>query len=114
MARGKVKRDVLGALSDLHRNSSNPVADQWFSRKKIARQLPSKSGKLNSRRKNALEELRRSGLVDRRLNPRKKNISYEYKLSDTNIDPSQLYPVRRSTENGGLPGNQGTRSPDED
>lgn len=53
----KVSELILNALTELHRKSAEPAADQWFRRAQIAQQLAAPSNHLNPARIGVLEKL---------------------------------------------------------
>lgn len=53
----KATKLILNALSELHRKSADPAADQWFRRAQIAQQLAAPTYQLNPARIGALEAL---------------------------------------------------------
>ncbi len=65
----KVTELILDALSELHRKSIDPAADQWFRRAQIAWQLAAPSNHLNPARIGALEALVVSGRVLKQQKP---------------------------------------------
>lgn len=80
MAQSSVKKLIIQALTELHRRSTAPKEEQWFTRGDIARHLSAPSLRLNPARVNALKELVDEGKVAMRQRPNDARIWPQYQL----------------------------------
>jgi hypothetical protein len=75
-----VKKLILEALEQHHRDSQGSAGAQWLTRAAIAKHLKAPSGGLNPSRKFALDDLVREGVVEQRRKPKETKQTWEFRL----------------------------------